>query len=351
VGLYGNSRGCDFADYDNDGDVDLMIGEAVERWRLPAGDRTGVWANSGPPNGQFGQVSNVTSKFGFDLYDGDIAWGDYDNDGLMDVLVTPGENCFNATLYKQNPDNSFTIMTAEAGIDAENSLGAAWADYDNDGDLDLAIAVETGLKLYRNDLAGSGNWVAFNLRSINSNAFAIGAKIQVVVGATTFTRWVTAGKGAGSQNPYVQHVGIGSATTIDSVMIRWPDGKKLTLNDVEINKIHNVVEPDPVSVRSDPAAPLAMQLQQNFPNPFSQSAHVSTRIAWELGSQSDVKVQIYDTRGALVRTLINGNNNAGNHSVDWDGRNDEGSFVASGSYRYVLTMDGQTASRNLVVVR
>lgn len=351
VGLFGNTRGCDFADYDNDGDVDLFVGEALEKWRLPAGDRTAVWQNSGPPNSQFSQVANTTSGLGLSLYDGDISWGDFDNDGLADVLVTPGENCFNATLYRQNPDRSFENVTYIAGIDAVNSLGAGWADYDNDGDLDLAIATETGLKLYRNDMQGTGNWVGFNLRSINSNVYAIGAKIEVVAGGTTYTRWVTAGKGAGSQQPYVQHVGIGAASSIDSVMVRWPDGKTLTLSDVDINMIHDVIEQPPVSVGDTPTSPMAMQLHQNYPNPFSRSSASSTQIDWELGSQSEVSIRIYDTRGALVRTLVSGSRDAGSYSVSWDGRDQNGAAVSSGTYRYVLNVNGKTAARSMVVVR
>jgi hypothetical protein len=155
IGLFGNSRGCDVADYDNDGDPDILIGESLEKFRLGAGDRTAVWKNSGYPNSTFTQVGNDISKFAFDLYNGDVAWGDFDNDGLYDVIITPGDNCFNAYLYKQNPDGSFSNVTFEAGIDAVNSLGAVWVDYDNDGDLDLSIATETGLKLYRNDMAGT----------------------------------------------------------------------------------------------------------------------------------------------------------------------------------------------------
>ncbi|MCB2205317.1 VCBS repeat-containing protein [bacterium] len=351
VGFFGNSRGCDFADYDNDGDPDLFIGEALEKFRLAAGDMTAVWTNSGPPNAQYSQVPNTTSKLNFHLYDGDVAWGDFDNDGLLDVLVTSGENCFNATLYKQNADQSFTNVSYSAGIDAVNSLGVAWADYDNDGDLDVAIATETGLRLYRNDMAAAGNWVAFDLRSINSNSYAIGAKIDVIVGGTTYTRWVTAGKGAGSQEPYVQHVGIGEATSVDSVMVRWPDGKKLTLNDVDINMIHVVEEQPPVSVGGNPAAPVAMQLDQNYPNPFSLGNHATTSIAFELGGQQEVELRIYDSKGALVRTLVAGRYDAGQHQISWDGRDNSGRPVASGSYRYVLNASGRTTAKSMVVVR
>jgi hypothetical protein len=350
IGLFGNSRGCDVADYDNDGDVDIFVGESMEKWRLPAGDRTAVWKNSGKPNASFTQVSNDISKLPFNMYDGDVAWGDFDNDGLYDVIVSSGENCFNANLYKQNPDGSFTNMTFEAGINAVNSLGVVWVDYDNDGDLDLSIATETGLKLYRNDMTGMGNWVAFDVRSKTKNIYSIGAKVEVIAGAKKYTRWITVGKGAGSQAPYVQHIGIGSATGVDSVVVTYPDGMTISMLNPEINQIHNILEADPVSVGGDPLAAV-LELGQNYPNPFSHSSHSMTSISYAVAAAGDVRVQIYDTRGALLRTLVNGSQEAGTHVVNWDGRDDAGRVAASGSYRYVLTMDGRTVSRSMVVVK
>ena len=350
VGLYGNSRGCDVADYDNDGDVDILVGEALEKFRLGAGDRTAVWKNSGFPNAAFTPVANTVSQFAFDLYNGDVAWGDFDNDGLYDVLITPGENCFNAYLYKQNPDGSFTNLTYEAGIDATNSLGAVWVDYDNDGDLDLSVATETGLKLYRNDMTGLGNWVAFNVRSKTKNIYSVGAKLEVISGGNTWTRWITVGKGAGSQNPYTQFIGIGTAAGIDSVVVTWPDGATMSMLNPAINEIHDLIEADPVSV-DNPAAPAALQLAQNYPNPFSRAAHVQTSISYTIESAGDVRVQIYDSRGALLRTLVEARQDAGTHVIAWDGLDQGGLPAASGSYRCVLTVGERSVSRSMVVVK
>ncbi|MBR9977418.1 MAG: VCBS repeat-containing protein, partial [Bacteroidetes bacterium] len=338
LGLYGNSRGCDIADYDNDGDPDILVGEGLEKFRLLAGDRTAIWQNSGYPNSTFTQVGNEVSLFAFDLYNGDAAWGDFDNDGLHDIVITSGENCFNASLYKQNPDHSFANMTYNAGVDAVYSLGAVWVDYNNDGALDLCVATETGLKLYRNDMAGLGNWIAFNVRSITSNIHAVGSKIEVNAGPTTWTRWITVGKGAGSQAPYVQHVGIGATTTIDSVVVTFPNGEILTVHDPDINMIHDLTEDEPVSVGDDNIAASRMKLHQNYPNPYSHASHGVTNISYTLHNSGDVRIEIYDARGALVRTLTEERREAGTHVANWNGRDEAGQRVASGTYNYVLTM-------------
>ncbi len=350
VGLFGNTRGCDFADADNDGDPDLFVGEAAEKWRLGAGDLTALWKNSGKPNSQFSQVPGTTTKLGFQLIDGDVAWGDFDNDGLQDVMLTPGEHCFNGALYKQNPDGSFTNLIYESTIDATNSLGAVWLDYDNDGDLDLALATEVGLKLYRNDLAVKGNWLTVNARSKTSNVFGVGARVEAIVGATKYTRWITVGKGAGSQTPYAQHIGIGQATAVDSVVVYWPNGTRTSMRNPEINKIHNLIEADPVSVGGTPLAN-GMALHQNYPNPFSRSQAAGTRIGFELQAASDVALHVYDSRGALVRTLLNSRMQAGTHEVAWNGNSDEGTLLATGVYNYVLTVNGATTMRQAILMK
>ena len=350
VGSYGNSRGCDFADYDNDGDPDLMTGEAAEQWRLPAGDLTGVWTNSGKPNSQFSLVPNTTSQIPFQMYYSDVAWGDFDNDGLQDAFVTSGENCFNGSLFAQTQGRTFVNASYQMGINAENSLGVVWVDYDNDGDLDLSLATEIGIKLYRNDLPKQFNWIAFNLSTRTSNVFAVGSKIEVIAGANKYTRWVTVGKGAGSQSPYVQHFGIGAATAIDSVVFYLPNGTKFSVKNPEINKLHNVIEPEPVSV-SQPSAPQTIVLQQNYPNPFSRSVSATTRIAYDIATAGNVTLHVYDSRGAIVKTLTSGFVASGSHVVNWDGTAETGTPVASGSYTCVLTVDGVTQARQMIVMK
>ncbi|MBI1927333.1 VCBS repeat-containing protein, partial [Candidatus Poribacteria bacterium] len=129
--------GAGFADYDNDGDLDLYI------VNNPGPLHAKVTANS-PGNVLYrnngdGTFTDVTAKAGVGDrgYGMGCVWGDYDNDGDLDLYVTNyGPN----VLYRNNGNGTFTDVTAAAGVgDARWSTGAAFGDYDNDGDLDLYV--------------------------------------------------------------------------------------------------------------------------------------------------------------------------------------------------------------------
>jgi flagellar hook assembly protein FlgD len=88
-------------------------------------------------------------------------------------------------------------------------------------------------------------------------------------------------------------------------------------------------------------------LSQNVPNPF----YPSTTIFYQLGEAAGVKLRVFDVNGRLVRTLVNGRQDARPHQVEWNGRDDTGHEVASGAYFYQLTAGSRSATRRLVVVR
>lgn len=94
-------------------------------------------------------------------------------------------------------------------------------------------------------------------------------------------------------------------------------------------------------------APTAFRLLQNYPNPFNPS----TTIAYETISTSDVRLRIYDTRGALIRDLVHDAQSAGLHQVIWDGTDDGGAHVASGVYISVVQCGGQMLSRKMILMK
>jgi len=124
----GSSRGCAWGDYDNDGYVDLFVSN--ER-----GQNNFLFHNDG--DGGFTRIASgsIVSDGG---NSGGCAWGDYDNDGYLDLFVPNNGNDF---LYHNNRDGTFTKITSGSIVtDTGNSFGAAWGDYDNDGFLDLFVA-------------------------------------------------------------------------------------------------------------------------------------------------------------------------------------------------------------------
>lgn len=94
-------------------------------------------------------------------------------------------------------------------------------------------------------------------------------------------------------------------------------------------------------------APTAFRLLQNYPNPFNPS----TTIAYETASSADVRLRIYDTRGALIRDLVHEAQAAGLHQVVWDGTDDNRSHVASGVYISVVQCGGQVLSRKMILMK
>ena len=150
-GPLGMGTGAAFGDYNNDGFLDLYI---------PDGEHTGLYQNRGD-----GSFVNVLRPAGVQARPGGAIWGDYDNDGFLDLFV----NCWDAPeiLYRNNGDGTFTDVTKQAGIGDETTGGAAaFVDYDNDGDLDLYVGNYTdegGNVLYRND--GSGAFTDVTVQS------------------------------------------------------------------------------------------------------------------------------------------------------------------------------------------
>lgn len=215
------SVGSSWGDYDNDGDMDLFVANAGTKYNA-------LYKNNG--NGTFTKITTgaiVTEKGNAH----GSSWADLDNDGDLDLYVTndAGEGNF---LYMNNGDGSFQKLQNDLTELTQKSFGTAVSDYDNDGDLDIFVANHSGQpnQLYINSRGKCTQSVCFTLIGTKSNRSAIGAKVRVKATINGKEVWqmreisAQTGGGVGSQNSLKAYFGLGDAIQVDEVIIEWPSG-------------------------------------------------------------------------------------------------------------------------------
>ncbi len=323
-----STRGVSWGDFDNDGDFDLFTSNIIdgdrganffyENFSTPTLDSLLLWGSEHGPI--------VTDVY----YSNGSSWGDYDNDGDLDLFVassgSPDSN--SVSRYYQNsgyPDYEFTVEAAEMdSLDAYNGTmrgfgrGTANADVDHDGDLDLVVGRSGNPMLYTNQNS-SGNWIQVSLTGNgNTNLSAIGARIRLVAqisgqgGNTVQMREISSQTGAGSQNSLTAHFGLGDAVQVDSLILIWPaTGNEEVFTDLAVNQFYSFIETEVNSLSENQHAPKVFELYANYPNPFNPS----TYLHYQIGSKSRVNLTIFNTLGQKIETLVNQEQAAGTYSV------------------------------------
>ncbi len=271
------SFGCMPADFDNDGDIDLFEILTHGRGDGASAVHSTVLVNENDIfTWDFAAVDGRADEDPLITHHGDhyAGWFDIENNGLYDFVLTESAYDNNRVyIFKHAPDHTFSPVTVQSGINqinidnlpVHNAMGF---DYDRDGDEDLIVGIGNateGPHLFRNDVGTDNNWLNITLEGEGapgfSNRSAIGARVSVTAGGTTWTREVYAGNGHhGPQVPFCLAFGLGQATTVDSVEIRWPNASlsRTVLNDVPINSFITVSEfnDEPMVITGAGAGPL-----------------------------------------------------------------------------------------------
>ena len=249
--------GISAADYDLDGNLDLVKTNF-------AGDTPSLYHNLGRAN-----FEDATFTAGLGAHTQYLGWGcgffDMDNDGWPDILICNGhvypeveqlktEAAYaqRKLLYRNLHNSHFDDISLQAGpgiSEPSPSRGAAFGDFDNDGDVDVVVnTVNDYPQLLRCDSKLNNNWIKVRTIGTKSNRSGIGARLICTVHMPGESKphqqidEVRSGGGYFSQNDLRVHFGLGKAEKIDALEIRWPSGQIDTLKDVKPNQLIYVTE-------------------------------------------------------------------------------------------------------------
>ncbi len=231
-----------WVDIDNDLDLDLFKGTS-------GGFIDFLYLNNG--SGEFERAES--GAIGSDgISSTDAAWGDYDNDGDIDLVSAPWGGA--AVYYQNNGEGEFKRHGAgELGLKPSFTSGISAEDYDNDGDLDIFISNWHGEggenernELYRND-GTNGNWLKVKLEGVKSNRSAIGARLILTTTidgeAIQQLRYLSGKTNWRNSSSHVQHFGLGNADAASELRIEWPPGQTdLITQDLRANQTILITE-------------------------------------------------------------------------------------------------------------
>lgn len=313
----GGNYGSIWIDYDNDNDLDMFIakcgGEEARRMnQMHTNNGDGTYTENAAAIGLADPMQTWSA-----------AWGDFDNDGDMDVMVGASSGSHK---LMQNNGGTFTDVTAGSGLSAlsATSIEHVTYDFDNDGNLDVVsggnLLIGNGdmtFTLYANTLPGGGSsygdlnhdgfidsfassiymndgnansWVTINTVGTVSNIHGIGARVEVYTADGIRIRDVRSGEGFRYMSTLNTHIGLGTQTAIDNIVIHWPSGIVDTYVNPNINEIHTYVEGETLGLPDAELANLKI-----YPNPVSDQLNMETSI-----DLTDRIATVFDINGKRI---------------------------------------------------
>ena len=254
-GVARGAMGVDFADYDRSGREHLLVGNFSNQM-------LGLYHNEGnnlfvdeAPQSAVGRSSLLSLAFG-------VFFFDYDLDGHPDIFAANGHideeigRVQPKIQYKQPPllfhnngKGKFEDVSKSVGTEFQRPIvarGAAYADFDHDGDLDVLITTNHGpAYLFRNDGGNRNHWAHFKLEGVKSNRSALGAVVTIESASGKQTQTVHSGSSYCSQSDLALTFGLGKDDAIRSLDIQWPSGRRDRFTSVKTNQFLKIREGQP----------------------------------------------------------------------------------------------------------
>ena len=328
----GGNYASNWFDYDNDGDVDMYLAKCGQGGSGVGGNIDQLHRNNGD-----GTYTNVAAAA--NMANPEQTWsgacGDFNNDGWMDVIVGVNSGSDGYTNVKRNNgDGTFTSVTTGSGYDTNTFLGREYVaqDFDNDGFLDVLgsgsnimfgdgnfhftpnpnaysmsaynrpigdlnndgfLDIQNGTNVLFNN-GNTNKWLNVNLHGIQSNRNGIGARVEIHGSWGQQIRYVQSGTGFRNMSTLSAHFGIGQATTIDQIVIRWPSGIIDIINTVNQNQNLLVVEGSTLAINSFNNGVFSV-----YPNPAKNILTIQLQDILNVTLKSAL---VYDLTGKVVLT-------------------------------------------------
>ncbi len=342
----GHGMGVTLGDYDNDGLFDIYHTNIAD-------DLNGEWSPLFRHTGS-GSFQDVTQQTGTGItnWAWGCEFFDFDLDGDLDLYVANGifGNAFHNLLFRNNGNGTFEDFSEQSGANGQaEARGLCVADFDNDGRLDIVVAnLKTAAYLYQN-ATQDGNYLKINLIGTHSNRDGRGAVVRITVDNKTYHR-PNDGIEFFGQSKTPIHFGLGSAQTVQNIKVEWPSGIQEEFQNIPANQTITIKENlgivTGIKIKNS-TPPKGFALLNNYPNPLNNRTHILFRA----GASAHIKIEIYDILGRLVAIPVLARFAAGDHSISWNGTDRNGQPLPSGIYIQKFSSGHFITYRKLTVLK